>query len=336
LALQVSVLGRSVGEAIVVRFGSELQRCLLVDSFMSLGRPASLRYFDHEHIDPASVLMVAVSHWDNDHADGVAELLRSAPAARFVHPYVLDRERLLTLALVARKAALDGRPRGMDAFGEAMAGLDDDRPAEAAVSKTTLWEDEDVRVLALSPTSGAVKDGLVSVASSLIQEPSKARAARSVTPNLTSMVLWIQTPTHRVLLGADLERHAKHGWRGVIDDADTLRLGGLAHLLKVPHHGSEDADDDLIWSRLLEPGPHAVVTPYAPARRPRPDDVQRLLGRPCTLRIAAGPKWSGWDALTAAHSKLDIEFEATAQRALGVVRYDAAQDGRWALKQLIL
>jgi beta-lactamase superfamily II metal-dependent hydrolase len=336
VALEVSVLGRSVGEAVVIRFGQALQRCILLDSFMSRRRPASLRYLEHEGIDPADVEVVAASHWDNDHANGVAELLRAAPEAQFVHPYVADPKRLVEMALTARVAAQDGLPHGLDAFGDALVALAErSRPAEAARSKQTLLEDEDVHVRALSPTSAAVNDGLVSVGMSLVVPPAKRKTAKVVRPNLTSMVLWVQTDTHRALLGADLEAHTRHGWQAAIADGRTLLLGG-AQLMKVAHHGSEDADYDGVWSELLEPNPDAVVTPYAPSKRPRPADLRRMLERPCRLQVAAGPNWSGWPAAGEVDSQLMVEQEATRQSQVGVVRYQSVDERGWEVTRLTL
>jgi hypothetical protein len=334
VALQVSILGRSIGEAIVIRFGDQLQRSILLDSFMSFGRPVSLRYLDHCRVDPDQVVIVAASHWDNDHSDGLAQILRDSPNAQFVYPYVVDREKLVKIAATARLAASDGRGRGVDAFGEVLFALKESgRLAEAARSKQTLWQDEEIHVRALSPTSAAVQAGLASVGRELLSEPSKGSVATAVKPNLTSMVLWVETATHRVLLGADLEAHASYGWTAAVEDSRALLLGGRAQLLKVPHHGSDDADDDAMWSELLDAQPDAVVTPYGPSRRPRASDLERLMARSCTLQIAAGPHWKGWPVAAEVSPTLIAE-QSSRQRGVGVVCYEAGDNGGWEVSTL--
>jgi hypothetical protein len=337
VALEVSILGRSIGEAIVIRFGDRLQRILLLDSFMSLGRPASLRCLERLGGDPNQVVIVAASHWDNDHSDGLAQIIRVSPNARFVYPYVVDTKKLVKIALTARLAAAsDGRGRGVDAFGEVLVALKErGQPPEVARSKQTLLQDGEIHIRALSPTCAAIEAGLASVGKELLSEPSKGTVATAVKPNLTSMVLWVETATHRVLLGADLEAHASYGWAAAVEDSRTLLLGGRAQLLKVPHHGSDDADDDLIWTELLDSRPDAVVTPYGPSRRPREPDLERLMARPCKLKIAAGPNWKGWPVAAQVNPTLVAE-QSSLQRGVGVVRYKATSQGGWDVTSLVL
>ena len=290
--LEVAVLGRSVGESIVVRYGE--RRWAIVDSFLADGTWRPLRLLKHFGVAADEVALVVATHWDNDHVGGLAAVLQSAEEARFFYPNVHDRRHLLRLVATAEVAAADGWPRGVEEFGAVLDVLrSTGRTAKAVGSGTTLWRDESTQVLALSPTDAAVHAGLTAIGSELLATPDRATSAVALRPNLTSIALWVETDTHRALLGADLEAHPDFGWSVAIDETANLRLEDKALLLKVPHHGSPDADEPRVWTELLDPNPDAVLTPYGPSRRPREEDIQRLAAQAATVRVVAGSGWRG-------------------------------------------
>lgn len=88
-----------------------------------------------------------------------------------------------------------------------------------------------------------------------------------------------------MLLGSDLDRH---GWLKILHDRTRPR--GTASVFKVPHHGSESADEPRVWRELLTPDPVALLTPWQRAGRTLPSnrDVQRILGRTSRAYAAAG------------------------------------------------
>ena len=109
--------------------------------------------------------------------------------------------------------------------------------------------------------------------------PSEGRAEtriRSLSPNDVSVVLQVEVNDIAVLLGSDLDRH---GWLKILHDRTRPR--GTASVFKVPHHGSESADEPRVWRELLTPDPVALLTPWQRAGRTLPSnrDVQRILGR---------------------------------------------------------
>jgi hypothetical protein len=82
----------------------------------------------------------------------------------------------------------------------------------------------------------------------------------------------------RLLLGADLESHPtdERGWGAIVGSEG--RPTGPAHFVKVPHHGSENAHDDRMWTDLLVPEPHAAITPFSSGGTPLPrdTDIERI------------------------------------------------------------
>src|SRR5205807_10239936 len=107
--------------------------------------------------------------------------------------------------------------------------------------------------------------------------PNQAVRVQERNPNNNSVVLWVEVGSAIALLGADLEVTADQntGWVAILDAS--VRPFGRAEVFKVPHHGSQTGHDDRVWSEMLEPNPHAVLTPYR-AMLPRDTDVSRICG----------------------------------------------------------
>ena len=74
-----------------------------------------------------------------------------------------------------------------------------------------------------------------------------------------------------------------------------MRPSGPASAFKVPHHGSDSADEPRIWRELLDSDPVAVLTPWRRGDRVLPsDDARRILTKTetayATARVdVAGP-----------------------------------------------
>ena len=73
-------------------------------------------------------------------------------------------------------------------------------------------------------------------------------------PNDTSVVLLIEVADTIVLLGGDLEQQ---GWLAILDG--DRQVDTRASAFKVPHHGSEDAFEERVWTEMLsdEAGCHS-------------------------------------------------------------------------------
>jgi hypothetical protein len=141
---------------------------------------------------------------------------------------------------------------------------------------------ESASVVALSPSDGTFKQSLKWI-STLIPSPGDAqRRVANITPNTTSVVLWITAGRNAVLLGADLEhrKDANVGWLAVLASRQQM---DHARMFKIPHHGSANADCPEVWTDMLEENPISIVTPFAPSGLPREADTHRLLSRTSNL-----------------------------------------------------
>ena len=260
----------------------------------------------------------------------MAEILAAAPQAKFFSPAVTDIDRLATLIATAEVASAEtGDDHGADAYGRVLHVLAARRePGALIASRTQILRTERVIVIALSPTDWAIRRGMAAVGRELHTDAALDSAASALTPNLTSAAIWIESPTHTVLLGADLECHPEYGWERAISETQSARGSGRATLLKVPHHGSVDADDPTMWDALMDPEPDAVLTPFG-LNLPRDSDLKRLSEQAGRVQIAAGPTWSRWTTVVGMIASAIPNARVDGRTEIGYVRYRAVKTG-WA------
>jgi beta-lactamase superfamily II metal-dependent hydrolase len=313
----------------------DAQRWIVIDSFESRRLPVAVRYLRSIDVDPAQIRLAIATHWHDDHVRGLDRLLAAVPGAQFAFPQVADPKTLVTLASEADEAAGQAEPEMQSVFAKILRVLRrNGRQAIPVGGRYMLRRDRRSMILALSPTAAAMNAGMTSAGREILRRPrpatkgGRAKATAIVKPNLTSLALWIETNSHAVLLGADLEAHERYGWPAAVRDARDLDLEPRGQLLKVPHHGSQNADHDCIWEHLLARAPYAAFTPYAPSRLPRETDIERLRSRPATVHGAA----SGGMAAKAVGSVRAAYPRAPLPNAsrFGFVHYKAVRGG-WSV-----
>lgn len=291
--LEITVLGGGFGESVVVHLGD--REWLVVDSFMDGDLPAAERYLRSIHADLDGVRLVVATHWDNDHVEGMAALLRACPRATLGFPtalgegeigaYIRSKQHPLTANVGGPRAReikaafeeADKRPPGVEAYRPLLTGkpLFPRDPPRASV-------------VALSPSSDDVIAAQAHMAESrrgfLAKVPKPS-------PNDLSVAMLVGLGRAHAVLGADLEANAdgRRGWKAVIDFAP--RPPALPDLLKVPHHGSDDAHEPRLWEEWLAPRPTSVVTGWHRAGRHRPTitDLERLNGLSRRVWISGYP-----------------------------------------------
>ncbi len=263
-------------------------------------RAVALAYLEAMGIDPATAIrLIVATHWHDDHIRGIGETLRAAPAAKFACAASLDTKEFFRL-VASGPSILSVSPRcpsGVDEFREVLEVLETQSELacpEYAKEGTLLFRRDAtvprVIVQALSPSSASLSLSFREIAQ-LRPEAGQQRAFRSQGPNDRAVVLWVEAGDQFVLLGADLENsgHSALGWSAVL--SSTTLPPGKADILKVAHHGSHNADNPGVWTRLLVDQPIGVLTPFSRGRvpLPRPSDVTRMLTRTTELFSTARP-----------------------------------------------
>ncbi len=96
-----------------------------------------------------------------------------------------------------------------------------------------------------------------------------------------AVVVLIQVGDTAMLFGSDLEETADQntGWSVIVNSV--LRPQIRATIFKVPHHGSENADNGDVWASMLVDRPIAILTPHhrGRTRLPTQTDVVRITSR---------------------------------------------------------
>lgn len=154
-----------------------------------------------------------------------------------------------------------------------------------------------VEIFSLSPSAASMTLAFREFARMLPPEGTTKRRLIAQTPNEVAVVLWIEAGDIRILLGSDLENtdNPHTGWQAIV--ASETRSMGRAHVFKVPHHGSANADHPDVWTLILVTGSHAIFTPYSRGQAlPTAADIERLKGRTpnayCTARSTRAD--GGW------------------------------------------
>jgi beta-lactamase superfamily II metal-dependent hydrolase len=302
--IEISVFGPGVGECVVMHLGEG--DWIVVDSCLTArgDLPVAITYLSGLGVDISSaVRMVVVTHWHDDHIVGISDVFSKAKAAKLVCSAAVDSDDFYKLIRLLKDADAD-----VDEFGALFNELVQRLPSgERNVGATPAWAISGrsmlrlpvgsitprAEVTALSPSDVAIALAHVKIAGQFqrAQTGGTARSLVAQSPNEAAVALWVRAGAFDVLLGSDLEESTNpgDGWRAVV--ADHAAAGRRnAQLLKVPHHGSHNADSPDVWATMLAPDTHAAVTPFRRKKLPQQLDLQRLRGRTGELYITADPE----------------------------------------------
>jgi hypothetical protein len=243
-------------------------------------------------------------------------------------PVVLNAREVFRFAVEHVEAMKGHGPSGLRDFVQVLLATEGRRTRRWGIVGRAVETGTDVVARLLSPTDELVDQGLVALGIGM--QPGFGEVT-SPSSNETSIVLWVGDGTSSALLGADLERGSE-GWTAVVDRGSPD--GTRASLIKVPHHGSSDADEPRIWSELATDAPVNAVTRYTRLAEPlpRPDDVDRLTARSGPLHIAGEVP----ERLTPTSNEFDLHLQVAsltgvvaARGPVGQVRARALNSGTW-------
>ncbi len=302
--LEVSVFGRGVGESVTLHLGdgkwAVFDSCLADDK----ETPAPLQYLQSIGVDVSKdVVLVAASHWHDDHIRGIANLFRETSSAQFGCSAALRNADFFTVVASRENLSFVDTTSGINEFFDVLEVLEERGESNFAVGPS-FWGAAGSRVhlqdvpfalelLCVSPSAQSVTDGFGNVAKMI--EPGQPMGKRfpNASPNEQSMAMMVVSERGNILLGADLEngRDDLRGWRAVLNTSSKWpKVRSKIH--KVAHHGSPNAHHDDVWRQMIvEESPVAVVTTYNSGRQPRPseEDVKRLLSLTTELYCTTSP-----------------------------------------------
>jgi hypothetical protein len=147
--------------------------------------------------------------------------------------------------------------------------------------------------MALAPSDHSVLRGVAALVALAAQRPASlaGRIARPESANATSLVAQVASGDVAALFGGDLEnsKSVNSGWDAVVAFAKQPQT---ASLVKVPHHASDDAHHEGMWTELVGPGFVAVITPFVNGRieLPKDVDVLRILDRGGRVFLTSRPR----------------------------------------------
>jgi len=301
---ELSLFGPGRGECALLHVGMGDWIC--VDSCIdpTTRNPVALSYLSGIGVDPSGSLRhIVVTHWHHDHMRGVAEIVRAAPLAQFLCSGALRTPEFFTAVAMGEERY---RNPGLSELAEIFRTLEERRPSGmSAETVSPVWVQEGslilerpatagcpaVSVRALSPSHGARRLGMRELDHFMPVLRRPKRRAVAFGPNQQSIAIWVEAGPAIAILGGDLEESsdAGIGWKAVL--ASPILPRGRAGMIKVPRHGSKNADNPDIWSLKLIKSPIAALTPFASASRPVPSerDLDRLVSRTPHVYCTANP-----------------------------------------------
>lgn len=275
--LEVTLLGRGVGECVVVHLLEG--KWLVVDSFLKGNSTATPWYLDSMGVDPDAVETILVTHFHVDHYRGIDQLHDYYHKARLMITDALRSEHFLAIYSDNSEPGLLGTLPGTIK-----------RASQRLISPLTpglrhisagqeVYRSHNVHVLALTPTDAAVQTSNQELGKFIGLGNRNSIRSQLRNDNRCSIVLHLTVGDICVLLCADLVADAPaYGWQAVLKEPNNATLHP-ASLMKVAHHGSVASDYSLMWDKLVGRDPVLTVAPYWPSGLPRPEDVARLRAR---------------------------------------------------------
>lgn len=293
--IELSLFGPGYGECVVLHIGGG--KWIVVDSCINrdTSNPVALDYLEEMDVNlQEDVVLLVCTHWHDDHIRGFHKLVKTCINAK-----------------VCCSAALNSREFALliSAYSDEITDLKMSSPGAKEIyksiqelanqSKKPVWSGKDrillaeniqinsthtakLKVASLSPSDESITKAMLSFGKLLPENYNPKKGLRTINPNMSSVVTYIEIDDVAILLGADLEVTGNNetGWQCVLEDKQIETKKSF--LYKVSHHGSHTGHHNEIWSQLLESDPISLVTPFNKGFNslPTPNDLIRLKSMP--------------------------------------------------------
>jgi hypothetical protein len=257
--IEVTLLGRGVGESVVVHLGEH--EWMIVDTVERGRVPAAEWYLRALDVDLRRVKVLVLTDFHRDHYQGIDRLFDKCTSARMAVTRALRHDRFVQLYSyeepsnelpglfsVLRRAKEERR---LTPLTPGLLGVEVGQ---------SVYAGSRAEVKALSPTVAAVDASCGDIAHAVqAAETGEEIDTRLRVDNRVSVVLHVKCKEFAVLLGADLENTpAAYGWQAVLQEPLHAHLP-QSDLVKVPHHGSEGAHHPPAWAKFVAPRPWLLV-----------------------------------------------------------------------------
>jgi hypothetical protein len=226
-------------------------------------------------------VLVVVTHWHDDHIRGITRVVTACKGASVACSSALHHKD--TLQFVFETDGSGGAlGSGLDELRSILRLPEAQRRLIWAKANTPLYPrppGNSPQVVALSPSEDAFSRSLQALIEDATKRPAAVRR-RFRAPegaNGASIAVSVRIGDDAVLLGADVETssNSETGWDAILTYAAPEER---ASLVKVPHHASDGAHSEEVWTRMLVENVVAVVTPWALGDDflPKETDLDRL------------------------------------------------------------
>jgi hypothetical protein len=292
--LEISLFGPGVGECVVVHLGDN--EWFVVDSCLNpeTRNSVALEYFDALGVDVSTrVKGVVATHWHQDHYQGLGDLFARTKSAKFFCSAALQNLDFIRYVVSVGMERVGTQQNAIHEFEIVLAELKRRAPAtqrmqsvgpEWALDGKELYRRHGSNIAtaafvqALSPSSATISLAFHEIAELLPTLGDAKRRPVAQGANELSIAIWVSVGGVHALLGGDLETGSNPatGWNAVV--GSNLNANARADCFKIPHHGSDTAHHNDVWTSMLGAGPVSIVAPFFATANPLPTqrDISRL------------------------------------------------------------
>ena len=259
---EISIFGTGCGESILCYIGDN--EWVVIDSCLNPKTKKSLILEYLDIIDPAAnISLIIATHFHDDHIKGLSQIVSKYPKSLFVCSNALNGDDFLQLVVASEDVLIDSSS-GCKEFHSILNSLKT-APKTASEAKK-LYQNKNCEIYSLSPSDDAELLARQEIKSYLPQVGgSRKRVVLQNTNHYSVVIKCIFRGQAIWLLGSDLENtpNKRLGWEAILSSKviDTKK----SHVFKIPHHGSEGAHHDEVWSKLLVDNPVSLLTPFVKA-----------------------------------------------------------------------
>jgi beta-lactamase superfamily II metal-dependent hydrolase len=336
---EVTIMGPGHGESVIVHLGNGdwliIDSC--IDSLDGNRLAAPLKYLQAIGVKVEdAVKYIIISHWDDDHFKGIADVLEACPNAVFVASDVFSESKFSCFVEAVAVGARYAEGGNVDNMSRVLRLLQDRGKAiTRAVPARQLCTTPLIR--SWSPSDLDSQYFLENIVQMHPKAGEEYRKAIWGSPNLTSIVISIEWADSSVLLCADMEHtnHAQRGWNAVVSEIEKIGMS-KADMVKVPHHGSKTGHHEPMWNQLLTDKPISLIAPFGKGalktRPPTSSDISRISRKSSQVYLSARHK-------TLNRPRMDVEVQRSIREGLisltsqktemGIVRHRRLPQQNW-------